>query len=206
MDQVASKPVSAGEQKDLAALIGASADAGVVSNYLDGLDPAVRVREVQGLSRGMLPPLFALCEKGHPLSRTDIVADSVSLGQTVIFAGANNLPLFRYFEKRFTRTKEGAVIGFNFQSMSSFTGPGYFTVQPSNSELLFDYTTVPAQEEVPADWPKVRPNNRGLSNLVYKDLHDFCRRVSPDVIIGHATRLGESMPQYFVLVRRPAPQ
>ena len=51
-------------------------------------------------------------------------------------------------------------------------------------------------------WPTGKgPNNRGLSILVYKDLHDFCRRVSRDVIIGQATRLGKPMRQYFVLVR-----
>ena len=68
-------------------------------------------------------------------------------------------------------------------------------------ELLFDYTKVPQPGEQPAEWPKVKGNGQGFSVLVYNNLHDFCRRVSQDVIIGRATRLGKPMNQYFVLAR-----
>ncbi|HZS37047.1 MAG TPA: hypothetical protein VFF06_09475, partial [Polyangia bacterium] len=71
-------------------------------------------------------------------------------------------------------------------------------------ELLFDYTRVP--QAAPAGWPPIKPNEAGLSRFVYKNLHDFCRRVSRDVIIGSATRVDEKgveqdLDSYFVLAR-----
>ena len=74
-------------------------------------------------------------------------------------------------------------------------------VETAGNELLIDYTKVPRQEQAPASWPPVLPNNRGLSHFVYKNMHDFCRRVSRDVVIGQATRLGKPIHQYFVLAR-----
>jgi hypothetical protein len=119
----------------------------------------------------------------------------------VIFAGKNSLPMFTWFEKRFAR-QGGRIVGYNHQTMSWFTGPGYFTLAPSAErpkEVLFDYTTVP--QTAPADWPPPRPNSAGFSKLVYNNLHDFCRRVARDVVIGEATRLGKPMNSYFLLAR-----
>ena len=191
----------AGHQ-DLGLLIGAGADPTALAAFLDGLDDAARVREVRSLSRKDLGALYERCQSAPPLTLSDFVPQSIPVGKTIICAGLNNLPMFRTFEKRLVRTATGQVFGFNFQSMSFVTGPGYFAITESGNELLFDYTKVPSQSDVPADWPKVVPNDSGLSNFVYKDLHDFCRRVSRDVLIGHATRRGESMPQYFVLARQ----
>lgn len=191
----------AGHQ-DLGLLIGAGADHTALATFLDALDDAARVREVRSLARKDLGALYERCASAPPLRLADFVPDSVPVGKTIICAGLNNLPMFRTFEKRLVRTPSGLVFGFNFQSMSFITGPGYFAITESGNELLFDYTKVPSQSDVPADWPKVVPNDSGLSNFVYKDLHDFCRRVSRDVLIGHATRRGESMPQYFVLARQ----
>ncbi len=188
--------------QDLELLIGAGADPTALAAFLDGLDDAGRVREVRSLSRKALGALYDRCESAPPLQLADFVPASLPVGKTLICAGLNNLPMFRSFEKRLVRSASGQVFGFNFQSMSFFTGPGYFEVTESGSELLFDYTKVPSPSDVPADWPKVVPNDRGFSNLVYKNLHDFCRRVSRDVVIGHATRNGESLPQYFVLARQ----
>lgn len=189
------------EQNDLAVLIGAGAEASTLSAYLDGLSPEARRREVQALPGALLPLLYTRCQTAPPLRLEDLVPAALASGQTVRFAGANNLPLFRHFEKRFARTPSGTVIGYNFQRLSAITGPGYFTVSPAGSELLFDYTTLPAASDVPSFWPQVQPNHKGLSFFIYKNLHDFCRRVAQDVIIGHATRLGKNLPQYFVLAR-----
>jgi hypothetical protein len=190
-------------EQDLSTLIGAGADPATLAAYLDGLDGEARVREVRSLSGSLLPLLYERCAAAPALTLSDLVPESTAVGQPVIFAGRNNLPLFRLFEKRFARTSSGSIVGFNFQTMSPVTGPGYFTVVPSGSELLIDYTQVPPAGAVPAGWPTVQPNNRGLSHFIYKDLHDFCRRVARDVVIGHATRHGKSLPQYFVLARRP---
>ncbi len=206
MNQAATKTVSAEDTQDLAVLIGAGAEFSTLAAYLDGLDPQVRVQEVQGLGAPLLRLLYERCEKAPPLTLTDLVPATTPVASQVIFAGVNNLPLFRRFEKRFARTQSGAIVGFNFQPMSAFTGPGYFTVRPAGAELVIDYTAVPEADSVPAEWPAVRKNDSGLSltYFVYKNLHDYCRRVSADVVIGHATRLGKSMPQYFVLARRPS--
>lgn len=192
------------QQQDLSLLIGAGADPQALCAFLDGLDTAGRVREVRALSRKALGELYDRCASA-PAVTLDEFCPPAAVGQTVIYAGINNLPLFRLFEKRFTRTASGTVVGYNHQTMMGVTGPGYFSVVPGappmERELLIDYTKVPAASEVPKDWPAVQPNDRGLSTLVYKNLHDYLRRVSRDVYIGHATRLGKPMPQYFVLAR-----
>ncbi|MBL8633804.1 MAG: hypothetical protein JNM40_11310 [Myxococcales bacterium] len=188
--------------QDLELLIGAGADPTALAAFLDGLDDAGRVREVRSLSRKALGALYDRCASAPPLQLADFVPSSLPVGKTLVCAGLNNLPMFRSFEKRLVRTASGQVFGFNFQSMSFVTGPGYFEITQSGSELLFDYTKVPSQSDVPSDWPRVLPNDRGFSHLVYKNLHDFCRRVSRDVVIGHATRNGESLPQYFILARQ----
>lgn len=190
--------------RELTRLIRAGGDPQVLAAYLDAMDPQGRIAAVRRLSRKALGELYAHCASAPPATLAEFIPATLAVGETAIFSGLNSLPLFRLFEKRFTRTTSGAIIGFNFQLMSFFTGPGYFTVVPAGSEILFDYTKVPAAADAPTDWPKVQPNNRGLSHFIYKNMHDFCRRVSRDVIIGRATRLGKPIGQYFVLVRGAA--
>jgi hypothetical protein len=183
-------------------LLNAGASQAALAAYLDGLDAAQRVQEVRGLSGKQMGALFERCADAAPLTLEDLVPPAVAPGQAVVFAGKNSLPMFSLFEKRFTRLSDGMVAGYNHQPMSAFTGPGYFLVTPAErGELLFDYTQVPARDQVPAGWPEVRDNDGLISRFVYKDLHDFMRRVSQDVLIGHATRLGRPMPQYFILSR-----
>jgi hypothetical protein len=175
-----------------------------VSAHLDALDAEARVREVRELPGRFQSRLWKLCEAAPPLGLEDIVPASAPDGKTFIFAGKNSLPMFTWFEKRFAR-QGGQVIGYNHQSMSFFTGPGYFTLAPATAEgrrgeVLFDYTRVP--EGAPEGWPAVKPNSAGFSKLVYNDLHDYCRRVSRDVVLGEATRLGKPMNSYFLLARR----
>ncbi len=186
--------------QDLSLLLGAGASQLALATHLDQLDPGRRIEQVRRLSARALAVLYERCAEAPPLRLSDFVPASMQPGKTAIFAGRNSLPLISFFEKRFTRLPDGTVIGFNFQKMSFATGPGYFTLA-EGQELLFDYTRVPQSDAVPTDWPPVRENGGGISRFVYKDLHDFCRRVSNDVVIGHATRLGKPMPQYFALSR-----
>lgn len=168
---------------------------------LDSLDAVGRVREVRSLSGKAQKRLWDVCKGAPAFTLEDLVPAALGEGQTVIYAGKNSLAAFTMFEKRFQR-RSGAVIGYNHQAMSWVTGPGYFTCVMSHvdpTELLFDYTQVPPA--TPAGWPPVRPNSTGLSRFVYNNLHDFNRRVSKDVIIGAATRLGKDMDSYFVLAR-----
>lgn len=187
--------------RELSSLIKAGGDPQVLAAYLDAMQVQARIAAVRTLSRKALGELFQHCANTAPLRLDEFLPAAVSVGKTEIFSGLNSLPLFRKFEKRFARTSRGTIIGFNFQLMSFLTGPGYFMVEQAANELLIDYTKVPTQEQVPAGWPKVKPNDRGLSNFVYKNMHDFLRRVSRDVAIGQATRLGQPIHQYFVLVR-----
>lgn len=189
---------------NLAARIAAGADQAALAAYLDGLDPEARITEARSLSGKLLAALWERCA-GSLLTLEDMVPRNAPVGEQVIFAGRNDLLMFRLFEKRFARTKDGAIIGYNHQTMRPFTGPGYFTVLPAGDEIVIDYTTEPTQDDAPADWPKVKPNASGLSHFIYKDMQDYCRRVSRDVVIGHATKFGKSIGHYFVLARRPAP-
>lgn len=192
--------------ENLAARIRAGADQASLAAYLDGLDPEDRIREVRSVPGKLMAALYERCA-GSLLTLDYMVPGDVPVGEQVIFAGRNDLLMFRQFEKRFARTSDGAIIGYNHQTMRPFTGPGYFTVLPAGDEIVIDYTKEPTGEDAPAGWPKgwpkVRPNASGLSHLIYKDMQDFCRRVSADVVIGHATKFGKSIGHYFILARRP---
>jgi hypothetical protein len=176
--------------------------------HLDALDSAERVRQCRALSGKAQKRLWQVCADASAFALDDLIPSAIADGQTVIYAGKNSLAMFTHFEKRFVR-QGGAVVGYNHQSMSFVTGPGYFTVTQAPAkerarELLFDYTRVPPT--APSGWPAIKPNESGLSRFVYKNLHDFCRRVSRDVIIGSATRVDaqgaeQDMDSYFVLAR-----
>jgi hypothetical protein len=169
--------------------------------HLDVLDAETRVRQIRALTGAEQKRLWEVCQGAPAFTLEDLVPESTPEGETVIFAGKNSLAAFSVFEKRFARVGN-QVIGYNFQSMSWLTGPGLLTCRSAPSqpnELLFDYTEVPSS--VPAGWPAPRSNDSGFSRFVYKNLHDFNRRVSRDVTIGLATRLGRSIDSYFVLAR-----
>src|SRR5439155_23625666 len=105
------------------------------------------------------------CAGAGTFTLDDLIPSAGPDGQTVIYAGKNSLAMFTHFEKRFVR-QGGAVVGYNNQSMSFVTGPGYFAVVQAPAaerarELLFDYTRVPAG--APSGWPAIKPNEAGLS-------------------------------------------
>ena len=62
-----------------------------------------------------------------------------------------------------------------------------------------DYREVPPER--PSSWPEVKPNVRGFSRFVYRDMVDYMRRVARDVFIGSAHRAGKETGNYFVLCR-----
>ncbi len=177
------------------------ASQGRLAAHLDSLDAAGRVREIRALSGKQQKRLWHVCQGAPAFTLDDLVPSSLGEGKEVIYAGKNSLGAFSQFEKRFQR-QAGAVVGYNFQSMSWLTGPGYFTCVMSTTnpnELVFDYTTVP--QLAPAGWPAIKPNTSGFSRFVYKNLNDYNRRVSRDVIIGSATRAGKDIDSYYVLAR-----
>jgi hypothetical protein len=171
-----------------------------VAAHLDGLDAVERVRQCRALSKRQLRRLYDVAGAGPALTAEEMVS-SAKEGQPVRYCGLNSLPLFRKFEKHF-RSYEGQVVGINVQWHSFAVGPGYFTCGPADgkpNELLFDYTRVPAK--APDGWPRPRPNRGFPLRWVFKDMHDLNRRVSRDVVIGAATRLGRPINQFYVLAR-----
>ena len=171
----------------------------ILFEHLASLSPQQRVDDMRGVPGGKMARLFTLCADSEPLVATDIVPEGAT--GPIIHEGKNSLPMFSLFQKRFAK-QGAAIIGYNHQTWSFVTGPGYFTVvdvADKPKELLFDYTKVP---EAGIDgWPKVRSNSGGFSYFVYRGMHDFCRKVGPSVLIGCALREGKPLDSYFMLTR-----
>jgi hypothetical protein len=178
-----------------------------IARFLDGLSHGERVTAVRSLGRTQQSALWEASRGFAELGLLDLVPAATPTDGTVRHYGKNTLPLFSHFEKRFSRQAAAnagdpaELIGFNFQSMSPITGPGYFVAVASQTapEVLVDYRRVPAQH--PAGWPDVKPNDRGLGRFVYCFMVDTLRRVSEHVTVGSAARNGKDLGSWFVLCR-----
>lgn len=162
---------------------------------LDAATSDERVNWMRGLGKRELVALWSLAE-GRPLSLDDLAAND---GEVVIHEGQNSLPLFNAFQKRMVR-RNGGVQGYNHQAMSWITGPGHFIVREGAGAAYFDYTEVP--RDAPAEFPPVKPNDAGLSKLVYAGMIDRLRKVAHHTLIGLAEKGGKATGDYFMLVRR----
>jgi hypothetical protein len=173
----------------------------LLASHLDGLDAATRVAESRGLSSAEQARLWEVCKDAPAFTAEDLVPSRLGEGKQVIWYGKNTLAAFKIFEKRFMRVG-GKVVGYNKQSTSFLTGPGYFTIVTSPHEpreLRVDYTEVPSV--TPPGWPTVKANKGGFKGIVYGNLYDYLRRVSKDVCIGYATRLDKPINSWFILAR-----
>lgn len=185
----------------LANLLRAGAPAKDIEAYLDGLPAAARVEEVLGITGSGVKRLYEAV-KGAPTVTLEEFLPKSHQG-TLIYEGRNSLPAFSRFQKRFLRLESGEVIGYNHQTMSFVTGPGYFRVREASgegehgSELYFDYTVAPPKS--PEGWPTYTPNESGLSRLVYAHMKDYCRRVARGVVVGKAYKKGVEQNAYFTL-------
>ncbi|WP_156338116.1 hypothetical protein [Chondromyces crocatus] len=183
-------------------LLADRASAAEITRFLDALSPQARVEEALTVTGKWVGRLYDAME-GSPLSSIDDLVPPSETG-VVIYEGRNSLPLFSRFQKRFTRMGN-AVVGYNHQTMSFVTGPGYFIVQPPSGEapapdeLYFDYTEPPPGE--PAGWPAYKPNTSGLSTAVYGNMKDYMRRVAKGVVVGKAFKKGVDQGAYFSLSR-----
>jgi len=180
------------------------ASARELAEMLNGMGPRERVNAVTAVKGALVGQLYALVRDGEPLGLDDIVPSSTPAGSTVTFEGRNSLPAFSRFQKRFARTADGLVFGYNHQPLrvaGAVTGPGYFRVVEADDahpgELLFDYTLPPPFE--PAGWPAYRANEVGVSRFVFMDLNDYVRKVAEGVVVGAAFRRGEDQNAYFSL-------
>ncbi len=178
-----------------------------VARFLDDLSHEDRVEAVRGAGRDDQRKLYDAADGFGQVKLVDLVAPSVAAFATVRHHGKNTLPVFTHFEKRFCRGPETEpdrpteLYGFNFQTLSPITGPGYFVAveDESRAEVLVDYRRVPAKH--PEGWPAIKPNEKGLSRLVYGFMVDTLRRVSEHVTIGSAAKKGKDMGSWFILTR-----
>ena len=194
--------------RELGALISdPRASVSSIAELLDGLPDAMRPRVVRRLGPAAQRSLYARAEGYASVGLTDLVPSRRADLEEVRHLGRNTLPAFRIFEKRFCRLpgeppeSPGSLAGYNFQTMSFVTGPGYFLARndPERGEVLVDYTRLPAAR--PGQWPEIRSNERGLARFVYGFMVDRIRRVSEHVTIGAASRNGRELGSYFVLSR-----
>jgi hypothetical protein len=179
-----------------------------IARFLDALASPERIEAVRSLGRSEQRRLYRAVDGCLPLHLADLVPPACADLDTVRHFGRNTLPAFTLFEKRFCRPrgadarKPGELWGFNHQTLSFATGPGYFIARedPSRPEVLIDYTDVPAGH--PEGWPEVRRNEIGLSRFVYGHMIDTLRRVSEHVTIGSAARKGRDLGSWFILARQ----
>lgn len=184
-----------------------------IASFLDGLDHAGRLAQVDGSPRSMQPKLFALARSSPPLSLETFVPASIPAGRPVVHHGWNSLPLpsfGRRFKKPMVRhaAHPDRLFGYNDSPFTPIIGPGYFlhtgtAHEPSWAErgaTVIDYHQIP-DHEVPAGWPRVVPNSRGLQFFVYNKTRDFMRRVSRHLTIGAAFRGDKMLGAYFMLLR-----
>lgn len=182
---------------NLSAILNNQGSLDEIAQYLDRLSHESRLGEVGGLSKEEQGQLYQIAKVEVTLA--DLIPPEIPESQEVIFYGFNTLPIFSTFQKRMCRGRN-EIIGYNFQSMQWVTGPGYFVVTDKPQGTVIDYTKPPG-EALP-HWPRITANDHGMARMVYGGLKDYLRRVSREVFIGHPTKKGASLGQYFILCRK----
>jgi hypothetical protein len=190
---------------DVTVLLEPTIDLKRLAEVLDGLGHEGRVHTVRGWSKKRQSALFEAAKGHRPIGLDFLVPASMGPLVEVIHEGKNTLPVFTHFKKRFAKLEgeDFTVGGYNHQTLSGVTGPGYFVVAlgegEHEGELAIDYTKVPKTK--PASWPELRPNDGGLASLVYGGMIDYLRAISAHVSIGRAYK-GKAMDAWFALVRK----
>jgi hypothetical protein len=191
---------------ELRNLIDTHLDLARLSRDLDEVGHFARVWSTSQWSREDQAKVFEAAKDFRPLSLDDFVPPSVAARTEVTHIGKNTLGAFTHFEKHlFKPARDDAkdvLVGRNFQSTSTFTGPGFFVARPGTEagEVEFDYAATPA--ETLDSWGAIRPNAGGISALVYGDMFDVMRGVSSHVTIGRLKKKGRLVDNWFVLVRQ----
>ena len=153
-----------------------------------------RANVMHGLPKREMRKLW---DEGLPLTLGEMIGAD---GEIIRHEGQNDLlPGFDRFEKHVV-ARAGGAQGINVQRFAWVTGPGHFTVRAEGEEVWFDYTTLAAS--VPAEWPALVPNDRGVGRLVYGGMIDRVRKVVDGMVVGKVFRAGKPEDHYFMLVRR----
>ena len=185
-----------------------------ISDYLDGLTQEHRLYEIRTLAGKEQARLYDLAADSEPLTLLHFVPADQGTLKPVIHTGRNTLPVFRDFEKRFTRPERGEdrLFGYNEGFTRAFVGPGYFVAHPTagnplweaRGAIVVDYFLGPEPgEKLPMGWPEVLPNSHGVQRLVYYHTRDYMRRVSSSISVGAAFKEEKAMGAYFILCREP---
>jgi hypothetical protein len=177
-----------------------------ISSSLDEMDAASRLWTVLSIKPAEQRTLWELFKDQAP-DADFFVPSGLDPLVEVIHHGKNTLPTHNFFQKRFCRADDdsGDLYGYNHQSWSGITGPGYFVAHSSEDEkdapsaYVIDYTRIPPKK---ADsWPKILPNEAKLGRFVYAGMKDYMRKVSEHVSIGRAHKGGKAMNAWFILCR-----
>ncbi|HSO34655.1 MAG TPA: hypothetical protein VLT33_19105 [Labilithrix sp.] len=191
---------------DVSVLLEPSIDLKRLTEVLDGLGHEGRVHTTRGWGKKRQAELYEVAKGYLPIDLDFLVPPSMGNLVEVIHEGKNTLGAFSHFQKRFVKL-EGDVApigGYNHQTLSGITGPGYFVVDlgtgEHEGELAIDYTRIPKNK--PASWPAIKTNDGGLGSLVYGGMIDYLRRLSEHVSIGRAYKKGKAMDAWFTLVRK----
>lgn len=181
-------------------------DCDALEEALDNATHQQRVQAIREFTPKIQKRLFDAAE-GRKVSIEQVVPEGRKSLEEVIHEGQNTLPMFRKFQKRFClpssdqRQSDREVLwGYNHQTMSPFTGPGYFVAYEDDEtgEVCIDYRELPTER--PDEWPKIVSNKARLGRFVYHGMIDRLRRVSEHCTIGRAYK-GKPMDAWFVLVR-----
>ena len=181
-------------------------DLDALGDALDAAHHEERMAFLRELTPKLQQRLFEAAQ-GRPVRLTDMVPQGTPPLRPIIHEGQNTLPSFRRFQKRFClpERQDAArpfVVGYNHQTFSPVTGPGYFSAyeHEGSGELWIDYRELP--QERPQEWPRIIANHKKLGLLVYHGMVDRMRRVSSHVTVGRAYKK-DAMNAWFTLVRRP---
>ncbi|MEC9439468.1 MAG: hypothetical protein VYE40_00005 [Myxococcota bacterium] len=194
---------------DIIGMIKADAiDMDALEEAMDAASHDERMAVLRTLTPKLQRRLFDAAE-GRKVTLEQIVPSGKDRLEEVIHEGQNTLPAFRHFQKRFCRPSDAnapddrdVLWGYNHQTMSGFTGPGYFVAYDDEEagEVCIDYRELPPEH--PDAWPEIISNKAKLGFLVYAGMVDRLRRVSRDVTIGRAYK-NKPMNAWFALVRKP---
>lgn len=184
-----------------------------IAAHLDNLTPSMRLEATRTLERRDQRRLYQRAAGAAPLTLDHYVGKDVPPRTQVIHDGRNTLPLpgpLRLFQKRFSRPESGGgrLFGYNQSPFLSTVGPGFFVMEPTLGKsawearggVVVDYYQVP-DGAIPATWPKVIPNSKGLQYFVYNHTRDYMRRVSAHVSVGAAYKGEKALDHYFMLCR-----
>ncbi len=179
-----------------------------LSTALDRMDARSRLATMLTITPKEQQVLWEMFEDQAPDADHFVPSGTEPLSE-VIHHGKNTLPAHNFFQKRFCRADDdsGELYGYNHQSLSWLTGPGYYVAHPVSKEddaqapssYVIDYTRIPPKK--PASWPEIIANEKKLGRFVYAGMKDYMRKVSEHVSVGRAYKGGKPMNAWFVLVR-----